>query len=121
MPPRTIWGEVRTVSGFVKTHRLNFCRRPCLAGRFDQGQQTVDRRGPVFPLAREDTDAVDQYLKLSVSVSNLRLDTVLRFKFALQAPGQASFVASNQAATNLDFSVLVHMFERGCNGASREN
>ena len=72
----------------------------------------------MFPLIREDTDAVDQYLKLSVSVSDLRVDTVLRFKFALQAPGQASFVGSNQAAVNLDLSVLVHVLVHMFEGAA---
>ena len=59
-------------------------------------------------LIGEDAAAVDQHLKLSVGVTHLRFDAVLRFELALKAPGQASFVASNQAAANLDFVVLVH-------------
>ena len=55
--------------------------------------------------------AVDQDLEISVGVADFRLNAVFRFEFALKAPGQASFVGSNQAAADIDFGVLVHRFD----------
>ena len=55
--------------------------------------------------------AVDQHLKLSVGVADFRLNAVFRFEFALKAPGQATFVGSNQAAADFDFGVRVHRFD----------
>jgi hypothetical protein len=56
----------------------------------------------------EDTAIADDDLELSVGKAHLGVDTVFRFEFALQAPGQASLVGSNQASANFDFRVLVH-------------
>ena len=61
-------------------------------------------------LVREDTAAIDQHLEFAVGKFHLRQDPVFRLEFALKAPGQASFVGSNQAAVNLDLEVLVHSF-----------
>ncbi len=43
-----------------------------------------------------------------MGVSHLGVNAVFRLQFLLKAPGQASFVASNQAAANLNPNVLVH-------------
>ena len=56
----------------------------------------------------EDTLAIDEDFKLSVGKVDLRTDPIFRIEFALQAPGQATLVGSNQATTNLDLRILVH-------------
>ncbi len=62
------------------------------------------------PLERENAVAINQYFQLTVGKSHLRLNAVFRFQFALQAPGQASFIGSNQAAVDFDSSFLVHSY-----------
>ena len=61
---------------------------------------SLHRRNPLRLAVAVDAAAVDQYFQLVQRVLHLRLDAVLRFEFALQAPGQASQAGSNQTATN---------------------
>jgi len=56
----------------------------------------------------EDALAIDQDFKLSVGKVDLRTDPIFRIEFALEAPGQASLVSSNQAPTNLDYRIIFH-------------
>jgi hypothetical protein len=53
----------------------------------------------------EDATAIYQDFKLVVSMLHLRLDAVLGFEFALQAPGQASQTGSYQTAANFNLHV----------------
>jgi hypothetical protein len=69
---------------------MSFCGRYCLASGFDQGQETLDRRNPVRALIGKDATAIRQNFEFMGGVPHSRPNAVLRFEFALQAPGQAS-------------------------------
>ena len=59
-----------------------------------------------------DAAPIYQYFQFVIGVLHLRRDAVLGFKFALQAPGQASQAGSYQAAANFDLHGFLSKF--GC-------
>ena len=56
----------------------------------------------------EDAAAVDHDFQFVIGKLHLWMDAVFCNQFALKAPGQASYAASNQAAVDLDLGILVH-------------
>ena len=63
----------------------------------------------------EDAAAVHEDFQLVVGKLHLGLNAVFRYQLALEAPGQASQTASNQAAVDFDLRILVHGSERRAN------